>query len=585
MTSIPGNDKQTRRIEARAQSRLPWGKKTKSALFAFFGIAVAVIGLLVLDHLSSGISIRDVKQSLHAIPGSVLLTALFFTFVSFAAVALYDVVAVETIAPGRVPYHISAMAGGAGYAISNALGFSLLTGGALRYRVYAAEGIDIADIGRIIGTSWMAIWFAFTILIAVALVIDPSRIPWILSFGPVLDQLIGMLVLLAVAVLLYWLSRRERTLNIGRLSVRLPSSQGALLQILAGLVDVAAAAATLYVLLPAGSVNSIPAFALVYVVAVALGIISHAPGGIGAFEATIVAGLGLGQNPDAIAALVAYRVIYTLIPFLAAIAGFVVSEVLRRRHLIAGPTISAVRMFEPLIPPLSAGIAFLGGIVLLISAVIPDLHHRLEMLANVLPLPFLEMSHLGASFVGLALLIVARGLARRLWRAWFLALILFSLGAIFALSKAFAWEEALMLALMASTLLLFRDSFYRKPLGEHFSLSWGWLASVGTTAFAILWLGLFAYRHVEYANELWWEFAWDAQASRFLRVSVLILTVLAAITINTIINGVGRSRLRAQPIPEQVPDLVAMSPSASDALALLGDKRFLMDPKGKGFVM
>ena len=64
-----------------------------------------------------------------------------------------------------------------------------------------------------------------------------------------------------------------------------------------------------------------------------------------------------------------------------------------------------------------------------------------------------------------------------------------------------------------------------------------------------------------------------------------LLTVLAAITINTIINGVGRSKLRAQPIPEQVPDLVAMSPSASDALALLGDKRFLMDPKGKGFVM
>jgi phosphatidylglycerol lysyltransferase len=585
MASSPGNDKQVQRIEARAQSRLPWGKKTRSALFAAFGIAVAILGLLVLDHLSSGISIHDVKRSIHAIPSSVLLIALFFTFVSFAAVALYDVVAVETIAPGRVPYHISAMAGGAGYAISNALGFSLLTGGALRYRVYAAEGIDIADIGRIIGTSWMAIWFAFTILIAIALVIDPSRIPWVVSFGPVVDQVIGIMVLVAVAGLLLWLSRRERTLRIGKLSVRLPSSQGAFLQILAGLVDVAAAAATLYVLLPAGSVNSIPAFALVYVVAVALGIISHAPGGIGAFEATIVAGLGLGQNSDAIAALVAYRVIYTLIPFLMAIAGFVISEVLRRRHLIAGPTISAVRMFEPLIPPLAAGIAFLGGIVLLISAVVPDLHHRLEMLADILPMPFLEMSHLGASFVGLALLIVARGLARRLWRAWFVALILFSLGAVFALTKAFAWEEALMLALMAGTLLLFRDSFYRKPLGEHFSLSWGWLASVGTTAFAILWLGLFAYRHVEYANELWWEFAWDAQASRFLRVSVLILTFLAAITINTIINGVGRGRLRAQPIPELVPDLVAASPRASDALALLGDKRFLLDPKGTGFVM
>lgn len=585
MTSHPDNEKQVLRLEARTQSKLPWNTKTRSALFAFFGIAVAIISLLVLTHLSSDVYIHDVRQSLHAIPGRVLWLALFFTFVSFAAVALYDVVAVETIAPGRVPYRISAMAGGAGYAISNALGFSLLTGGALRYRVYAAEGIDIADIGRIIGTSWMAIWFAFFILIAVALVIDPSRIPWIVSFGPVVDQIIGATILVAVAVLLYWLSRRERTLQIGKMSVRLPSTQGALMQILAGLVDVAAAAATLYVLLPAGSVSSIPAFALVYVVAVALGIISHAPGGIGAFEATIIAGLGLGQNPDAIAALVAYRAIYTLIPFLVAIAGFVISEILRRRHILAAPAHSAIRIFEPLIPPLSAGIAFLGGIVLLISTVTPDFHRRLEALGDILPLPFLEMSHLGASFVGLALLIVARGLARRLWRAWVLALGLFSLGALFALVKGLAWEEALILALMAGTLFLFRDSFYRKPLGERFTLNWGWLASIGTTAFAVIWLGFFAYRHVEYANELWWEFAWDAQASRFLRASVLVLTFLAAITINTIINGVGRVKLRAQPIPEQVPALVAQSPRASDALALLGDKRFLMDPQDRGFVM
>ncbi len=585
MMPIPDNEKKIRKIEARAESSNPWSVKARSALFAFLGIAVAAISLLVLSHLSSDIYLHDVRRSLHEIPLNLILLAFAFTILSFAAVAIYDVVAVETIAPRRIPYRISAMAGGAGYAISNALGFSLLTGGALRYRVYAAEGIDTADIGRIIGTSWMAIWFAFIILIAVALVIDPSRVPWIVSFGPVVDEIIGAGILIGVALLLYWLSRRERTLQLGRMSVKLPSTQGALLQIVSGLVDVAAAAATLYVLLPAGSVGSIPAFALVYVVAVALGIVSHAPGGIGAFEATIIAGLGLGQSPDAIAALVAYRAIYTLFPFLIAVAGFALSEVLRKRHILTASTQSAVRMFEPLIPPLSAGIAFLGGIVLLISTVFPGAHYRLETLAKIVPMPFLEMSHLGASFVGLALLIVARGLARRLWRAWLVALVLFSLGAVFALIKGLAWEGALVLILMAGTLLLFRDSFYRKPLGEGFSLTWGWLASVGTTAFAIIWLGFFAYRHVEYANELWWEFAWDAQASRFLRASVLVLTCLAAVTINTIINGVGRAKLRAQPIPAEVPALVAQSRRASDALALLGDKRFLMDRAGRGFVM
>ncbi|MBX8828513.1 hypothetical protein HBA93_23180, partial [Ochrobactrum sp. SFR4] len=72
--------------------------------------------------------------------------AIFFTMLSYAAVALYDVVAVETIAPNQIPKRLAAVAGAAGYAISNALGFSLLTGGALRYRIYAAEGISLADI-------------------------------------------------------------------------------------------------------------------------------------------------------------------------------------------------------------------------------------------------------------------------------------------------------------------------------------------------------------------------------------------------------------------------------------------------------
>jgi len=60
------------------------------------------------------------------------------------------VVAARTIAPGKITSPVAALAGSAGYAVSNALGFSFLTGGALRYRVYAREGVGLADIGRII---------------------------------------------------------------------------------------------------------------------------------------------------------------------------------------------------------------------------------------------------------------------------------------------------------------------------------------------------------------------------------------------------------------------------------------------------
>src|SRR5690606_20663007 len=134
------------------------------------------------------------------------------------------------------------------------------------------------------------------------------------AFDSCIDIVAGLVILGGIGWLIYWLSHSERHLRIGTFSLRLPASKGAMVQIFAGLVDVGAAAATLYVLMPDGAVPSFAVFAIVYVIAVVLGIASHAPGGLGAFEATIIAGLGLGGNPEAIAGLLAYRVIYTVLP-------------------------------------------------------------------------------------------------------------------------------------------------------------------------------------------------------------------------------------------------------------------------------
>lgn len=561
-----------------------WQRRSAVAL-PLAGVAVAIFAFWVLSQHINAISLAEIQDDLRSFPLEPLLLAVLFTIISFAAVAFYDVVAVETIAPGRIPRRVSVLAGAAGYAISNALGFSLLTGGALRYRVYAAQGIELADIGRIVGTSWFAIWFAFAIMAAIAMVAEPGQIPWLATLGPELDLAIGLVVLLGIAVLVVWLSRGERTLGFGRISLRLPSSRGALVQIAAGLIDLAAAAACLYVLLPAGSVGSFSAFILVYVVAVILGIVSHAPGGIGAFEATIIAGLGLGNNSEALAGLVVYRIVYTLLPFAVAVLGLVVSEIHRHRHRLAGPVGAASLLLEPLIPPLSAGIAFIGAMVILISALTPSLAERIDTLSEFIPLPFVEMSHLGASFVAVALLIVARGLVKRLRRAWLAAMMLFISGAIFSLAKGLDWEEALVLALMTLTLFVFRDSFYRRPLRSDLHLSWGWLASVGTTICACIWLGFFAFRHVEYSSQLWWEFAFNGDAPRMLRASVVLVTLLLVVLADTLIN---RRVLTLAPlgrVPESVPALVAEAPSTAAALALLGDKRFLVAANGEGFVM
>lgn len=563
-----------------------WFTRYQHFLFPIAGIAIALLAIYVLENLLQHTSRTETLAALHNISWATLALAVFFTALSYAAVALYDVVAVDTIAPNQIPRRLAAVAGAAGYAISNALGFSLLTGGALRYRIYAAEGVSLADIGKIVGTSWFAIWFALIIMVGAALLIDPRDVPWLSAIDSRIDIVAGIAILGGIGWLIYWLSHGQRSFTIGSFSLRLPNSKGALLQIFAGLVDVGAAAATLYVLMPADAVPSFAVFALVYVIAIVLGIASHAPGGLGAFEATIIAGLGLGGKPDAIAALLAYRLIYTIMPLVVATAGILIWEIMRRRHMLGKQARFAKRLVEPRVPGLSASIIFLGGIMLLVSGATPDLRYRVEVLSDIVPESFMEMSHLAASLVGVALLIVARGLSKRLARAWVAAQILLLCGAAFSLAKGLDWEEAITLCLFAFTLWGFRDSFYRRPISGPFDLSWNWIATVGTTVLVSTWLGFFVYRHVEYSNTLWWDFAWNGNAPRFLRATVLVFAVVAAVGLYSIINRNGHRRRKVDySIPPAVPALVAQWPHTDAALALLGDKQFLLAPDNSSFIM
>ncbi|RIY01910.1 bifunctional lysylphosphatidylglycerol flippase/synthetase MprF [Aureimonas flava] len=561
------------------------GRGWKTWVPVGIGLAITVVAFATLHTMMSTLSLGQIHEAVTSVPAPALLLAVFFTVVSFAAVSLYDVVAVETIAPGRVSRPVAATVGAAGYAISNALGFPLLTGGALRYHAYKSGGIELADIGRIVGTSWFALWFALAIMLGIALMVDPSGIPFLRDLDHRVDLILGIVIVALVALFVAWLSRGAREVRIGRFHMALPSHRGALVQLVAGIVDVGAAAAVLYVLMPPGTVGSFLLFSLVFAVATVVGVASSAPGGLGAFEATLLVTLGLSDRADVVAALVLYRLIYTVLPLVVTVVGLAVIEVFRRRGVVAGPAKELARAVEPIVPPAVAALTFGGGLVLLASGVLPSVATRIGILGDIVPLPFIEMSQLAASFVGVALLIVARGLAKRLWRAWVVSLALLLAGAVFALSRGLDWEEAVLLVIQATLLLGFRRAFYRRSVLNPFALTWSWLAAVLATVMASIWLGFFAYRHVEYANTMWWDFALDADAPRFLRASVVAIAIVAAVGLDVAIHRRTERIQRFSAIPPEVAPIVAGHPSTVAWLALLGDKRFLFSPDRRGFVM
>ena len=227
------------------------------------------------------------------------------------------------------------------------------------------------------------------------------------------------------------------------------------------------------------------------------------------------------------------------------------------------------------------GLAALGGLYLLAAGAIP-LPHPLNR-----PLALVEASHFLSSLAGMGLLLVAEGLRRRVDGAWLLSVTLLGAGAVLGVLKGDGPLGAAIPLVGALLLLPQRVRFDRRCALWGDPLSPGWTAAVVLGFGASLWLGFFAFRHVEYRDALWWAFALqgDGDASRFLRASVG-AAVLA-------LGWAGLRLLRpACPPPEPATEedlaaaepVVAASPKAEAHLVFLGDKRLLFSPDRRAFI-
>ncbi len=243
------------------------------------------------------------------------------------------------------------------------------------------------------------------------------------------------------------------------------------------------------------------------------------------------------------------------------------------------------RALAPSVPSLLAALVFLGGAFLLFSGTIPELPDRRIVLRDLVPLPFAEASHLSASLAGLALIVLARGLSRRIAQARIAAIALLVAGAIFDIAKALDFEAAVILLVIAAALLISRRHFYRSADWRAFRPSRAWLVIVALTVAAVTAIGLIAHSNTAYRSDLWWRFAWSGDAPRFLRASLALAVGVAVLTFDHLFNRPIPTRRAARPIPPEVRRLVADAPDSARHLALLGDKDFLLDPDGKAFLM
>jgi phosphatidylglycerol lysyltransferase len=548
-------------------------------------LLLAALGLAALAHLLGEVRLRDIRAAIHAIPASGLLLALGLTAVSYLTLTLYDMLALRVI--GRpLPWRTAALASFTSYTLSHNLGLSLLTGGSARYRVYSAAGLSAGDTARVVAIASMTFWMGvFTLAGAMLAFADHAPGIEALGLASTWARITGFGILAGIGCAILLAGPHGRTVRWRRWSLPLPGRGLMLAQIGVSGVDLVAASAALFVLVPGIHGDAWPAFFIGYTIAIIAVLVSHVPGGVGIFEAVMIAALPVSNRPGLVAALLAYRLVYYLLPLALGAVLVAAQEGQRWRRPIASTLRGAQIVASGLAPVMISALVFIGGVVLLVSGALPAVPGRMCDLYDMLPLPFMEASHMAASLAGAALLLMAGGLYRRLDGAFWMTRLLLLAGAAFSLLKGLDYEEAAVMLLIAALLQWTRPAFYRHTRFTAEALSPGWLATVAIAVGLSVWIGFFAYKHVAYQSDLWWRFAQKGDASRFLRSSFAVAVMLVGFAIWRLLRPAEPPHDDASEDGAPPAAALKLARRTDSCLALTGDKRFLCSASGRAFLM
>ncbi len=581
---VPSFEPEGSGLAARA---LRWCARRREWIFTIVGIAILILAFVALSSVLRDIRPADIQHAVATIAAPRWLMALGFTAASFACLIYFDFAAFRTIGQ-RVRPGIVARAAATSYGISNTLGLPVLTGGTVRLNFYSKEGVSEADIARVVTIAGLTFWLGILVVVGLTLPLQPAGV----HLGPVqLPDIArwGVPAAIAVALGTYlaWTAQAPRTLSFSGISIPLPGPGLTLGQLAAATLDLIFSAAVVFVLLPDLGVEAFPMLLAAFVLALAIAVLTHAPGGLGVFEATVL--ILLPDVPrDALAgALIGYRLIYFLLPFVLALIYLAIREG-EALHARAAPVMKASGAVARSLAPLTmAAAVFAAGALLILSGAFPLYPERIEIITALVPDTLLELSHFTSSIVGAVLLFTAYGLYRRLDIAWLTSMALIGAGILLAVLRALDWMEAGILGGVFALLAWTRPAFYRQSALTSERPGAGWLVSIVAVIAGSMFIGFFSYKHIAYDRSLWWSTQPFADAPRFLRASLGVAIVAIFLAVRRL---TGPARASYDTLPREMPasvwrNALAAATSGEAHLARTGDKNFLISEAGDAFLM
>ena len=258
----------------------------------------------------------DIKEALLSIPEHNLLMACLASLLGYVALSSYDYLALKYVGRKLAPWKWI-FAGFIGFSVSNNAGHAIVSGGAIRYRLYTRWRFHASEIVRMVTFSGFTYLVACFFLIIVGYFLTPDH-----AFGEgAVSKMTTLIttVVSAVGLLIYFWGSLfyHKPIIIKDVEFELPTFKMALAQVFIGGADILMASLVLYFSLIPFVDIPFDVFIGVFIIAQVLGVFSQVPGGLGVFEGLFLLIIPGEHNAALLfGALIAYRIIYYLLPLL-----------------------------------------------------------------------------------------------------------------------------------------------------------------------------------------------------------------------------------------------------------------------------
>ena len=308
-------------------------KRVHDVAWPVIGLAAVGVSSWLLFRDLRGLSLASLRDAFASISLGHWAAALASTSLAYAALAWYDQIALRHLGR-KLSWRFVGLASFTAYAIAHNIGASVLSGAVIRYRVYSTKGLSVGEIGVLVAFCSFTFALGVATLGGLLLLARPELVERLPGAPLWLGEATGLILIAAPSLYVIGSLLHFRPFRLGGFELVYPRPPVAARQLLAGPLELIGAAGIILFALPTAANPGFLAVLGVFLASFSLALVSHAPGGLGVLEIAFLEGMPDMPQANVVAALLVFRLLYLILPFIFALGVVLVFERDRWRALM-----------------------------------------------------------------------------------------------------------------------------------------------------------------------------------------------------------------------------------------------------------